>query len=440
MQPSVARPLRPFAAIGLALLVGVATLLVAPDRAARAGGFTNLDFGIRRMGMFAVTAKPDDGTAIFHNPAGMTLLEGTQFYSHLSVFRSGLGLKLYDSQGVLRPDDEIEPDFNVGFIPFIGITTDFGVKPLRVGLGVYAPNAYGAALPDNQPTRYHVTRALFVAGRVTAAGAWQITEKFSVGASVSLVPVYLMANRVMNPLVLADPDTRFLPVEETAGADAKLEIDGFDFTWAWDLGVIFRPIDSLRIGVSFQSGSPVRLEGDVVLKQADGTKVSTRHTTWLTIPLTLRAGFNWEFVKDFEIGADIYWWRYSVFQEQRTVLNEPVMGIGAFIDPKAYDDSWNWCVGLLYRVIPELEVMIGYQEDYTPIPNRTFTLENPSRDQRGISLGIRWQVTEKVRIGAAYVRNWFTNPDVQDSISIPPSNGKGHGANDEWGIDVLWEI
>lgn len=432
---------RPGALATAALTLLIALVLgAAPLPEAQAGGFTNLDFGIRRMGMFAVTARPDDGTAIFHNPAGMTLLEGTQFYSHLSVFRSGLGLKLYDSEGVLRPDDEIEPSFNVGFIPFIGVTTDFGLEDLRVGFAAYAPNAYGAALPDNQPTRYHVTRALFIAGRVTAAGAYAITDRFSVGASVSFVPVYLTARRIMNPLVLADPDVRFLPVEETRDADAHLDIEGLDFTWSWDLGVIFRPFDSLRIGVSFQAGSPVSLEGDVVLKQADGTKVKTRHTTWLTIPLTLRAGFNWEFAPDFELGADVYWWRYSIFQEQRSKLKDPVMGISEFVDPKDYDDSWNWCVGLLYRVIPSLEVMIGYQEDYTPIPNRTFTLENPSRDQRGISVGLRWQVSDRVRIGAAYIRNWFKGPNVQDSVSTPPSNGKGHGANDEWGIDVLWEL
>jgi len=425
-----------FVPLGLALL-----LLLSASRPLLAGGFTNLDFGIRRMGMFAVTARPDDGTAIFHNPAGMTLLEGTQFYSHLSIFHSGLGLKLYDSEGLLQPEDhEISPDISVGFIPFLGITTDWGVEGLRTGFAVYAPNAYGASLPGAEATRYHVLQALFVAARITAAGAYAITDRLSIGASVSLLPVYLTAQRMMNPLVLADPDARFLPVSQTRGADARLEIEGLDFTWSWDLGVIFRPIDTLRIGVAFQAGSPVELEGDVVLKQADGTRVKTRHTTKLTIPLTLRAGFNWEFAPGFELGADIYWWRYSVFQEQVTRLSQPVMGIGEFVDPKDYDDSWNWCVGLLYHVLPQLELMIGYQEDYTPIPSRTFTLENPSRDQRGISLGLRWQVSDRVRIGAAYVRNWFTPPQVQDSIGTPPSNGKGHGANDEWGIDVLWEL
>ncbi len=422
------------------VVLAVLAVLVTAPGTVRAGGFTNLDFGIRRMGMFAVTAKPDDGTAIFHNPAGMTLLEGTQFYSHLSIFRSQLGLKLYDSEGNLRPDHEIKPDWNIGLIPFIGITTDFGVKPLRVGLGVYVPNAYGASLPDNQPTRYHATRALFIAGRVTAAVAWQPTDMLAVGGSISVVPVYLTARRVMNPVVLTNPDARFLPVAESAALDADLDIEGLDVTWSWDLGVIFRPIPALRIAVAFQAGSPVSLEGDVKLRQADGTTVRTRHTTNLAIPLTLRAGINWEFVKDWEIAADVYWWRYNILQEQRTRLSKPLMGLDDLSEPKNYDDSWNWCLGLLYRPIPQIDLMIGYQEDYTPIPNRTFTLENPSRDQRGISLGLRWQVTPRVRLGTAYIRNWFKGPDVQDSVTTPPSNGKAHGANDEWGLDVLWRI
>jgi hypothetical protein len=89
-----------------AFLALVLTLLLVPERAT-AGGFSNLDFGIRRMGMFAVTAKPDDGTAIFHNPAGMTLQKGTIFYHSQSWFVAGLGFRMYDSEGKLRPEHDI---------------------------------------------------------------------------------------------------------------------------------------------------------------------------------------------------------------------------------------------------------------------------------------------------------------------------------------------
>jgi long-subunit fatty acid transport protein len=84
--------------------------------------------------------------------------------------------------------------------------------------------------------------------------------------------------------------------------------------------------------------------------------------------------------------------------------------------------------------------MVGYQWDYSPIPTRTLTLDNPSRTQTGVSLGVRWQVTDDIRLGLAFVHNWFELLNIQDSISSPPTNLKGWGAANEFGFDLLWSL
>lgn len=414
--------------------------LLLPAGTALAGGFSNLDMGVRRMGMLAVTAKPDDGTAIYHNPAGLTLLEGTHFYHSQSWFIVDLGIKLYDSEGKLRPDYEMSPEWNVGAIPVLAVSSDLGTERFRLAMGIYAPNAYGAKLPKDEPTRYHATDALFLAARASVAAAYEITDRLSIGAAVSLIYVHLTASRFMNASVLANPDLRFLPPEETAAGDAELAITGRDLTFGWDVGLLFKPLDTLYIGFKFSSGAPITLRGDVKLTNSDGTVERAKHVTSMVIPFELRAGINWEFVKDWELGLDVYWWHYQVFQDQRTILSQPIMGIGEFRDPKNYGNSLNWCIGLLYRIHPAVELMFGFQEDYTPIPDATFTLENPSRNQKGISFGVRWQVLDNLRLGLAFVRNWFELPDIQESISTPPSNAKGHGGNTEFGFDLLWQI
>jgi long-chain fatty acid transport protein len=421
-----------------AVLVAVA--LAGTSGEVLAGGFHNPDFGVRRLGMLAVVARPDDGSAIFHNPAGMTLLEGTHFYHHQSWFVVESGFRLYDSEGTLRPRHNIEPDWNIGAIPFIGVTSDLGLERLRFGFGIYAPNAYGAALPDDEPSRYHITDAVFIGSRATLSAAWEATDQFSLGGGISLIHVYLSASRVMNPLVLQDPDARFLPPSQTAPQDAVLDIDGTDWTVGWNLGVLFKPLETFRFGFVFESGSPVALEGDVNLTLANGAVQTVQHRTELVIPLTLRAGFNWEFAPDFELGMDLFWWHYQVLQEQRTELTSPILGLNELVEPKNYTNSWNWCAGVLYHLTSELELMFGYQWDFTPIPERTLTLENPSRTQTGVSTGLRWQVSDDVRLGVAYVHNWFRLFDVQDSVTVPPTNGKGFGAGNELGLDVLWSL
>ena len=429
-------------AILLAASAAVAVLRPAP---ALAGGFSGLDFGTRRMGMYAVTARPDDPTAIYHNPAGLTLQHGTNLYFGTSVIIGDLNFRLYDSQGKLRPDEGIEPTFNVGATPMLAITSDLGTEDLRVGLGFYAPNGFGAALPEDAPTRYHAVDALFLTTRATFALAYEFTEVLSLAASISAIHVYLGARQMMNQrmLLYEDWDIRFQSPEETAPDDYWLTLDGQDWTWTWDLGAIIRPIPPLRIGVSFSAGSAVTLEGKAELQrvQADPVTgeratVSARHETGMALPFTFRFGLNWEYLPGFEIGLDVVWWHYQVLQEQRTTLSEPLLGMTEMVDAKNYRNGVLWCIGLLYEPLPELELMMGWQMDFSPIPEETYTLQTPARDSYGLTGGIRWQATDSLRVGLALSRIWFELVNVQTSRTKPPTNGKGYGGLTYVSIDA----
>jgi long-subunit fatty acid transport protein len=123
-------------------------------------------------------------------------------------------------------------------------------------------------------------------------------------------------------------------------------------------------------------------------------------------------------------------------QEQRSMLEKPIMGMTGFTDPKDFGNSWSWNTGLMYHLLANLELMVGWQMDFSPTPNRTFSLDNASRDQNGLSLGARWQITDHWRAGLAYVHNWVSVINVQDSIGTPPTNAKGVAANNEFGFDV----
>lgn len=436
---------------GLFVALLLAGSIVVPG-AAQAGGYSNLDFGGRRMGMFAVVGKPDDLTAVFHNPAGLTLQSGTQIYFALSNFVLDLGLKLYDSQGVLRPTDhEIKPNLSYGAIPFIGVSSDLGTERFRLAFAIYAPNAYGASLPVEEATRYHATQALFISGRATVAAAYDFNDHITVGASLSLLYTYLTAQRYLNMGMLPsasdvqnDPkyDGRFKTLDETKDSDIILDIQGDNVTWAFDVGILVKPVKSLSIGLVFSSGSDLKLRGDVKATwRKDGTTLGeTKQTTHMIIPLSIRAGINWAIVPNFEIAADVSYWHYQTNQMQVSVLDDKIATLSGFSDPKNYGNSWNWCIGLLYRPIPELDLMAGYQMDYTPNPTSTLSLENPGVDQKGFSVGGRWRINDHWRVSLAYVHNWFNLIDVQDSIGSPPANAKGHGANNEFAFDFQYRF
>ena len=416
-------------------LVALLLSVTAPSTL-QAGGFSNLDFGIRRMGMRAITAHPDDPTAVMHNVAGLTFLKGTQLYTFQSVIVADTAFRMYDTEGNLQPDHDLKPTWNVGLAPFFSVVSDLNTEKLRVALSLFAPNAYGAMLPKDEPTRYHVTEALFLNTRLAASMSWDVTKWMTVGFTVNAQHIYLTARRVMNPYVFADPDVRFQSVEETAAADGQLDITGQDFSWSWDVGLLFRPTEGLYIGGSFFSGNLVTLRGKAVLENADGSTDRADHRTQLAIPFIMKGGVHWEITPDFEVGFDVTYWHYQVHQEQRTELSQPLQGLEELVSPTNYSNSWMWSVGVLCRVIPTLELMLGYQKDYTPIPNEALSLENPTRDSDSVSVGLRWQVTERVRIGFGLSRTWFALINNQVSIGLPPTNAKGHGGTTFFAAEV----
>ena len=397
-----------------------------------------MEFGTRRMAMYAVIAKPDDATAIFHNPAGLTLTSGTTVYMSLAWWLVNAETRLYDSEGVLRPEENIKPDRAQAVNPFVGFTSDFGTRRFRAGLAAYAPNVFGTALPDDAPTRYLALDALFVAARAAASAAYQVTDQLSVGANLNFLTMYLNVSSMLNTSVIRDPDEKF--EADVAERDGRLDIEGIDYGVSWDVGLLFEPTPGLRLGAVFASGVPVELEGDVTFTSADGEVVTSTHKTTFAIPFTLQGGVNFEIAADFELAADIRYWHYQVNQEQRTTLGQPIVGQAGMVSPRRYNNSLNIGVGLLHRFAAGWEVMVGYQRDWSPIPPESITVDNPNGDRHGVAAGVRWYPTDGLRVGLAGLRNWFKLINNQESRSMPPTNAKGVGSNVAVGFDLSWTL
>ena len=152
----------------------------------------------------------------------------------------------------------------------------------------------------------------------------------------------------------------------------------------------------------------------------------------MTIPFSLRGGINWEFVRNFEVAVDVSWWHYQVFQEQVMTLSKPLKILPGsdkpIATPKNFGNSWNVSAGL----------MVGYQYDTSPIPTATMDVSNLNRGLQTVSVGSRWRITPRWRVGLALMRSWNAPLDIQDSVLSPPTNGKGHGSMFHASADLMY--
>ena len=105
----------------LSVVLVVAALAAGP---AHAGGFGIPDIGVRRTAMGAVIGRPDEGAAIYHNPAGLVLQHGWHLYL-------SMGLAVVRSEFQLQP--WAESDRFLGVTP--GADGYYAPRPAEPGAG-----------------------------------------------------------------------------------------------------------------------------------------------------------------------------------------------------------------------------------------------------------------------------------------------------------------
>ncbi len=453
----------------LRLLLPLLGLLVAPD--ARAGGFSISILGARRTGALTNLAAPDDVTALFHNPAGLADQPGTR--AHVSGSMTFMDTRFRMRQldparfPALSPADwpvdaegyyqaEIEPESYFGVLPYVGLSQDLGffgprARDVVVSLAVTAPNLYGANLPADAPTAYNFTEGFFATVSTTLGAGWRVNEHVAVGAALSynyMKLTYAQRFSLMDLLLGEDPtpaDVSMAMAAQMGIGDISLDYGGEDHGLGWNLGLLLSPSRHVSFGFSYNGATSARFEGalkiDAVKElQADfsalarmmGIKMPTGLIVEMAIPHSLQAGVNVKPVPWVELGFDLRLWLYNLYDKQvLQPLYDPAaegtepMTTEELSKDKDYGLSYEVALGLVlrpFRRLRTLDLMAGVGFDKSPVPGKSFSLDNPSMNQLVVTTGARWQVTPRWRVAATYLFDYYLPRDIRHNGASPPMN------------------
>jgi long-subunit fatty acid transport protein len=421
-------------------------------RAARAGGFGIPEIGVRRTAMASIIGRPDDGSAVYHNPAGLVLQHGWQLYA-------SLGLSLLDTELQLAPWDQsdrflgaspggdgyyapVRPSRAFGVIPMLAATAEILPDRLVLGAAVYVGNATGAAFDDSAVTRYHLIDAYVVAPQAVVAAAYRLGDAISAGASVGVIDVRIHEERDVFPIVaLGGTPT---DISALAGTRPRLVLEGSGWAPTWMIAVFGQPHPRVSWGATLTGRVDARLSGPIVVTCSDGASCLTTgtnragdhqqvgtQTTDQLLPWAVMAGANVDVAPGVELGGELRYWLYRQYKQQVTTID----GIALLTElrsEKDYHDSWEASGGVRVHDLPAapaLELMAGTQYDHSPAPPRTVTLDQPSFSHWALHGGLRYRVG-RYRLGASYIHYWYDIPTITDSITAPPSNLRGTAGND----------
>ncbi|MCA9670532.1 MAG: outer membrane protein transport protein [Myxococcales bacterium] len=491
MKRSAVRPLAGIAAA----LAFIACFAAMPQRA-HAGGFTITLMGGRRSATMVNLATPDDTTAIFHNAAGLADQPGVRLHvgASLTFLSTRFEMQALDPTrfpeinapncgrpGQLRCwpigsngyySNIIEPERTFGALPFLGASTDLrflGRKDITVGLAVYAPNFYGAFLPSDAPTAYHLIDGTFFVVATTAAVGWRINRYIAIGARLSYHYMRLGFSRKLSLIDSLTPPGQAPDGLATTGqallGDLLLDYSGVDHGIGWGASLLFNPFRWLAFGFNYGGASAARFDGDVTFRglgrqirdqpperlrevvSTIGYKLPRSLIVELPIPHTLQWGVAVKPTRWLEIGVDYRLWLYNFFEKQiispRYDADEPgqePLTEAQLSRDKNYSVSYELGIGFLVRPLPtrrpDLELMAGVSYDKSPIPDETFTLDNPSLDLIQIGSGVRMTLFRHWRVALTYMVLVYLQRDVTTSQTSPPTNARGRGVAHLPGVEV----
>ncbi len=218
--------------------------------AANAGGFQLTEQSALGLGRAYAGAGVDgsDVSGVYYNPASMTLTPGTA--AQLGFVGVGLNLDYADNTGTSengRKAPELVPHAYISHQ--VNDTT-------WVGFSFTVPFGMSTEYDRNWAHKDHGTDAEIMVFDFNPSVAWKVTDKVRLGAGISFQ--YVDASLGMGGT--APTDASFTKTTNVHG-----QLEATSTAWGWNAGILFMPVENVRLGLSYRSQIQHKAEGDLTI-------------------------------------------------------------------------------------------------------------------------------------------------------------------------------
>jgi len=342
----------------------------------RAGGLYLQEFATPSMGVASAGAEAvcRDASTSWHNPAGMTRLEGNEFMLTGGLVKSNIEFNS-DSPG--------GDGGNAGGYGPLGAA--FYTRSLsedwKLGASLIAISGAVLDYDDDWVGRYECQETSIFTVSLTPSIAYRINDQWSIGGGVNLMYGEL-------ELDAAIPLPGGLP-------DGQASLDGDDVEVGFSLSALFEPSEDTRIGVVYWSKLEPSFSGDLSIKPI-GLSIGT--DLELTFPQFVRVGIYHELNEKWALLGTVAWEDWS---EMDNLILSTRAGATADI-PRNWDDTWHFAVGARYRIDEKWLVQGGIAHDTSPVDSVDRTADMPVDKQFRLSLGVEQKRSDKVTLGLIF--------------------------------------
>ncbi|RLB59728.1 MAG: hypothetical protein DRI34_00905 [Deltaproteobacteria bacterium] len=364
--------------------------------------------GVRAMGRAgAAVVSSDDAMANWYNPARLALQSGTRLQLGAGMTMPQMHFQRYPMAEVdetfAAVDNQAPPAPSIG----LGISSDFGLEQLVLGLAFYTPAATWNRYPEQGPQRYAEVRSDNLAFSLQFSAAWRPLSRLSLGAGLRLFTLRINHTYAISafPGIFGMPEDRDLDALVQNIAEDLMEPSAVVGLW-FDLGTLADFLEGFELGAAFVSGVSVAAGGHLNVRLPenvyyDNVTLDPEQPpvrVELDFPWMVRWGLRWRYRELFDVECDVAWEGWSVTDEVRDILTEPTYyhdlpTIGDYLlsstaSPRHFRDTWSVRLGGQYRALDWLLLRLGFLWESGAVPDAYLSVANPDSDKFGLGLGV----------------------------------------------------
>lgn len=352
---------------------------------------------IARGNAFVATA--DNPSAIYHNPAGITQLEGKQL--SLGAYLISTDVSFESPSGVTG-----QTDTAIQAVPQIHYVYSPEDSAFSFGLGMYVPYGLGIDYGQSSPFPTLAKEGILSYVSINPVVAYEVTENLSIGAGFTF-----------------NYSTVELKQELGLVPDDEFSYEGDAVAFGYNLGLLWDINEQFSFGASYRSETDVDFEGrsnatsNTILQNYVDTSLS------ITFPQHLDVGLAYRPNQEWLLETNVDWTDWSVVDT--TAFEGTLLGDIPF--------NFNYVSSLMYEfgVTKQLgngfALSGGYIYSENSAPDLNFTPYNPDSNLHLGSIGISNQTESGVwSVGYHFAYNSGRDVVNNQSGSLLGETADGH--------------
>ena len=376
--------------------IAAAAMMVAGAFATQtyAAGFQLSEQSAIQMGraMAGAGVVGDDLSAVHYNPAGMTLLSGTRMQA--TAAWGAVHLASESPDGSVTENGRLK-----GQIIPAGFLTHQINDSLWAGLGLTVPYGMGTEYGEDWEGRERGTESMILTFDINPNLAWKVNDKLSVGGGISLQYAKAELGMGMGPM--------------------QANVKGDSWAWGWNVGLMFQPVETVRLGLAYRSHIAHNAEGHTDVKSP--LNLTSDMKVRIKTPDTVTLSATWEATDALRLSGTARWSKWSNFRTldvQNLDFNgTPYAKFANVPVENNWDDTWFFSVGADYKLNGQWTVRGGVAYDQGPVENQYRMAVIPDTDRVWFSGGASYKYTDNLTFdfGATYIKG-VGDTDLYDKV------------------------